>query len=74
MREALINFYTEDRDNQALRRVFEIATGHGLVSLVIEPRYIDIDWTSGALGVLLHDVRSVSVRSLCTAFTSSAGR
>ncbi len=44
MREALINFYTEDRDNQALRRVFEIATGHGLVSLVIEPRYIDIDW------------------------------
>lgn len=45
--EPLLNFYTGGRGRDLpLERVFEIARGHGVKSVVVERRYIDADWRS----------------------------
>jgi hypothetical protein len=42
----LLRFYTGGHGNKPLERIFEMAREHGVVSIVIERRYIDADWRS----------------------------
>lgn len=44
--EDLVAFYTEGRGSGPLLRILEIASGHGVRTILIEQRYIDIDWRS----------------------------
>ncbi|WP_420639943.1 hypothetical protein [Candidatus Poriferisocius sp.] len=41
-----IAFYSRGRGNQPLERIAELAREHSVRSVVIEPRYIDVDWRS----------------------------
>ena len=42
--QALADFYTEGRPSPQLFRIFEIAEQHKVRSVLIEHRYIDLDW------------------------------
>lgn len=46
--DSLASFYTrgDPRRSRQLNRVIEIAQQHGVVNVVVEPRYIDLDWRS----------------------------
>ena len=44
--DRLSSFYTRDGESPPLARVIEIAQAHGVQSIVVERRYIDLDWRS----------------------------
>ena len=44
--DALLDRYTNGRGSAPLSRVFDIAQQHGVVAVLIERRYIDLDWRS----------------------------
>jgi hypothetical protein len=44
--ERLANFYGGGKTNYPLERIIQIARAHGVRSVVVERRYIDLDWRS----------------------------
>lgn len=44
--QPMIDFYTARHGSPQLERIFEIARGHGVRTVVVEKRYVDADWRS----------------------------